>query len=194
MSELQPELVLAAVERAGRHQVQPKSGASFATVLAHLGLATGSWTTRRLRPQFNALHTDGTLETFRRNGITRWALTQRGRRCLQRARRAGNVPELPEAPQHETWREARVLAGERIEEFRQDARAALTEALRLLDTDANSDAWYAMRKRLDRACARLASATYCLREWPEPSDDRADIDEPQRQRSRRNINLWREGA
>jgi ribosome-binding protein aMBF1 (putative translation factor) len=42
------------------------------------------------------------------------------------------------------------------------------------------------RERLARECARLSSATYCLREWAEPGDDDADA----RNEWRRNTSAW----
>jgi hypothetical protein len=93
-------------------------------------------------------------------------------------RRAGEVEELPEAPQHRAWRHARLMAGERIDGFRTEAREALDEAAMLLDAeDAHSDAWFGVAGRLRAACWRVGSATYCLREWREPDDARPDVDD-----------------
>jgi hypothetical protein len=41
----------------------------------------------------------------------------------------------------------------------------------------SSDAWFDVGERLHRACRRLGSATYCLHEWAEPPQDKADPDE-----------------
>src|SRR5664279_2463756 len=56
-------------------------------------------------------------------------------------------------------------------------RAALTEAGAILGSSPGSDAWFELAERLQRAARRLGSATYCLHEWMEPDDDRADIDD-----------------
>lgn len=97
----------------------------------------------------------------------------------------------PPSPQHQTWREACSAAAARIEEFREDLRHALDEATGLLNADPQtpSDMWFEVSKRLKHACWRLGSATYCLGEWAEPDDARADIDTHQ-ERGRRNTRQW----
>jgi len=108
-----------------------------------------------------------------------WEITAAGRRYLQRHRRAGNVPELPESPQHTAWREARAIAETRISDLGVALRETLIEALDLIEADppARSDAWFELAGRLRRASWRLGSAVYCLREWAEPDDAHADIDD-----------------
>jgi hypothetical protein len=44
------------------------------------------------------------------------------------------------------------------------------------DTPAPSDAWQRLAGQLQSRCEQLRCATYCLHEWPEPSDASADID------------------
>jgi hypothetical protein len=39
-----------------------------------------------------------------------------------------------------------------------------------------SDAWLQLAARFERTVRQLGLATYCLYEWAEPDDDRADID------------------
>jgi hypothetical protein len=83
-------------------------------------------------------------------------------------------------------------AAERIEGFRQQVRAAFDEARRLLDTEqVPSDTWFGLAGRLKTECYQLGSATYCLREWPEPDDARADVDEVL---GRRNVWQWKDAA
>lgn len=70
-----------------------------------------------------------------------------------------------------------------------------------------SDTLFEAADRLEYVVQRLGSASYCLYEWPEPSDDRADIDREEdpadatidperlgavraRRRGRRNISRW----
>jgi hypothetical protein len=66
----------------------------------------------------------------------------------------------------------------------------LDEGRSLLDAaDVPSDEWFKLAPRLENDCWRLASATYCLREWPEPDDARADVDEGEF-RGRRNVWQW----
>jgi hypothetical protein len=171
-------LVLAAFERAERHREREREGVMLSDIAEHLGFVHGSWTTRRLRPQLDALIAEGSLARSRRHGVVVWALTEAGRGQLERMRRAGEVEELPEAPQHRAWRHARVIAGERIDAFRAEAREALDETAMLLDAeDAHSDAWFGVAEHLQAACWRVGSATYCLREWREPDDSRPDVDD-----------------
>lgn len=172
------ELVLAAIDRASRHRRrQENPGVLFATVKEHLGLAHGGWSTRRLRPVWDGLQAAGLIEQSRRHGSTLWGLTRTGAQRLKAAQQSGELEPLPESPQHRFWREARVAASDRINEFRGDLRSALDEATDLLDAsdDARSDAWYEFSERLQVACRRLGSATYCLHEWLEPDDAEADI-------------------
>jgi hypothetical protein len=108
--------------------------------------------------------------------------------CLDNAREARDIGALPESPQHRAWREARAIAGERIDDFRQELQAALGEAAGLLDAHetANSDTWQAIGERLVHACRRMESASYCLLEWQEPDDAHGDIPSPPL-KQRRNI-------
>jgi hypothetical protein len=125
-----------------------------------------------------------------------------------RALRGENPPVLPESPQYRQWRDARRLAGQEIERFRACARDGLRVALGSLDTDtAGSDAWFELGERVACALRRLGQATYCLHEWAEPTDERADTDDLRapsdqrpasaerrhvraRRRGRRNVRLW----
>ena len=180
--------VLAAVERAERHQRRENEGVLRSELAEHLGFVHSGWTTRQLRPQLDALRSAGLLGDLRRNGIDLLGLTSAGRRALAKARHAGEAGELPESPQHRKWRHARAAAAERIEWFRQQVRDALDEARRLLDTgQGDSDVWFSLAGRLKTECWQLGSATYCLWEWPEPDDARADVDEVL---GRRNVWQW----
>lgn len=201
-------LILAAVARAQLHQQRAQQGVWIAHVAEHLGFVHGSWTTRRLRPQLDALLAAGALSCSRRGGFVLWGLTSAGRERLQRVRRADAAGELPESPQHRQWRKARAAAAERIDGFREELRAIVVQAGVLLDAEATtSDAWFELRVRLARVSWRLGSATYCLREWPEPDDAKADVDDGSEpgdaqlahdarwhrhvlRRGRRNINRW----
>jgi hypothetical protein len=107
---------------------------------------------------------------MRRQGHNVVGITSAGRRALAQAGITGKRIELPES------RHARSVAGERTDGFRQQVRAALDETHRLLDTEP-SDTWFGLAGRLETECGQLGSATYCLREWPEPDDVRADGDE-----------------
>src|SRR5947209_11366396 len=117
-------LILGAVERAERHDAG-KVGVTFRAVMEHLGFVHSAATTRLLRPHVERLLADGLLASARRRGLVVWSLTPTGRRRLARTRQRRALGELPESPQHRTWREARDAAGRRIEEFRDELRATV---------------------------------------------------------------------
>lgn len=191
--------ILAAIDRAERHT--NRHGATARNTYDHLAIPSYS---RRVRAQLRELVQARALEQFRAHGIERWALTAKGRRQLRHAE-----VELPEAPQHRAWRNARALAEGEIERFRTVLRDALTEALALLDAGGSSDAWFELADRLRRTTWRLGSPAYCLHEWAEPTDEHTDTDErteptdallDPRERGRRvllragrrNTGLWRD--
>lgn len=203
------ELVLAALQRASAHA--PRAGESVPAwaVLEHLALPRRSRAARHVNARLEAMQTRGWLERARRHGVPTWGLSAAGKRRLRRTRRSGQLPPLPESPQHRAWRNARVLAQYEIERFRADVGARLQHALALLDAepDTPSDDWLATGEELRRSCRRLGSATYCLREWTEPDDAHADVDEQDdpadgvleppertlrraRRAGRRNVRLW----
>lgn len=72
-------LVLAAVERAEGHREREGEGVMMSDIAEHLGFVHGSWTTRRLRPQLDALIAEGSLARSRCHGVVVWALTEAGR-------------------------------------------------------------------------------------------------------------------
>jgi hypothetical protein len=185
-------LVLAAVDRAVRHSREgiPRSVPVWA-VYEHAGVSRRSRAARRVRAQLAAMDGSG-LQRSRRSGLETWELTHAGKRRLSRLRAKGRLPELPESPQHRSWREARALAEERIDGFRFAVLDAVEHAHELLKVpvpapmgiDASggvfgspSDAWFEMGETLANASKRLASASYCLWEWPEPDDAWADVDD-----------------
>jgi DNA-binding XRE family transcriptional regulator len=171
--------MLAAIERAERHDPRDRPGVPVWRVYDHLSIAKRSAPARQLRASLDALETAGSVVRSPRHGVQAWALTANGRRRLTRARRAGDMPELPESPQHRAWRNARTLAAQEIDRFLQRVRDDMGEALSLLDADpaVASDAWFELGERLHRDCRRAGSATYCLREWIEPNESRPDVDD-----------------
>lgn len=173
------DLILSAIDRAERHRGNDVSGVPIWAITEHLSIGRRSAAARHVRSRLAALEGMGRLEPSRRHGIPVWALTSDGRRRLRRADRAGDVPVLPESPQHRQWREARALAAQEIERMREVVRAAADETARLLDarTAASSDAWFELSERLRRVVWRLGSASYCLHEWVEPLGEQADIDD-----------------
>jgi hypothetical protein len=167
------DLILAAIERAELHSRDDDAGVLYATVVDHLGLSKSSATGRKLRPRFREMEATGLIAQLKRHSLTLYTATRKGKRALKSA---GGV-ELPESPQHRAWREAKATAAERIQGFREDFQALLCDSAILLADDAtDSEAWFALGERLDWACSCLGSATHCLREWQEPSDDARDAD------------------
>jgi hypothetical protein len=173
------ELILAAVDRAARHRGRKTPAVPVWAILDHLALARRSAGARHVRSRLSALHAAGSLESSRRHGIATWELTDTGRRRLQRVQRAGGLPALPESPQHRAWRNASTAAAQEIERFRAGLREQLREAALLLDADPppRSDDWFELADALQRAGRRVGSASYCLHEWAEPDDARADLDD-----------------
>ncbi len=203
------ELVLAAVERAARHQARDTPAVPVWAILEHLSVPRRSAAARHVRSRLAVLHAAGRLALSRRHGVPTWALTGSGSQRLRRARRDGGVGPLPESPQHREWRNARTAASQEIERFREGLRERLAQAVLLLDAEQppHSDAWLELAEELQRACRRVASASHCLYEWTEPDDESADVDEHvepddarldeherarrrARRAGRRNIRLW----
>jgi hypothetical protein len=168
-------VVLAAIDRAERHGRWRGDGVGVDDIAEHLGFVHNSWTSRCLRPHIDTLIEAGALVRSIRCGCVVWVLTDRGRRRAARARRK---VVLPESPQHRVWRHTREKAGERIDGLRGQVRLALDDAIALIDAGpGDSEAWFDLCERLQRACWRLGSATYCLSEWGEPDDAHADVDD-----------------
>jgi hypothetical protein len=176
-------LVLAAVERADRHRPPPRpgstapAGARVADVVEHLGPAhPGRPRPAELRRTLAGLAAAGLFEAARRHGVEVWALSPRGRRRL---RASGATAELPESPQHRAWRHARTDAAQELPRFRAALAEDLAAARELLAAEPPpaSDAWLELAERLHSHARLLGSAQHCLREWPEPSDAAADVDE-----------------
>lgn len=171
------EQILAALDRAGRHRGR-NGEVSARSVYDHLAIPSRSGRARHVYRRLPALQSEGAVERSRRNGVVVWKLTSTGSRRAKRALRRGETV-LPESPQHRLWRNARMLAEQEIERFRQELHDCLAEALRLLDADArvHSDVFLDMAERLQSGCRRFATAIHCLYEWAEPDDARADVDE-----------------
>lgn len=175
LSTISDELILAGIERAEEHSWRSEqSGVLMSDVRRHVGLPK---TSPGVKGRLIELVDQGALTRQRRNGVEIWVLTSKGRRRLNRERRSGMDLVLPESPQHEAWCKARALAEQEIDGYYKTLRDCLMEALDLLDTSPDSDAWFAIAPRLKRAAWRVGSATHCLREWAEPDDEKADIDE-----------------
>ena len=209
-SELRPfahpvsdALVLAAVERAERHRPRDEPGVMLGDVFAHMGFVYNGAATRQLRPRLDALLSADALEQTRRHGVNLLVLTSTGRKRLAQARRQGETTGLPESPQHRKWRHSRSIAAERIDSYRQQLRALLVEADALLDsgTQARSDSWFCLAKRLSTPATGVGAAIYCLTEWPEPDDAQPDVDDyrdpddanldPEERKRRRSLRMGR---
>jgi hypothetical protein len=175
------DMVLAAVDRAERHwpHKHAERGVSLGQILPHLGFVRTAWITRNVRPQLEALVSGGVLRTSRRHGVAMWMLTEVGRKRLDTHHKSGDVDELPESPQHRSWREARMLSAAHIDGFGVQLARDLDQAVALVQRDrrVGSDTWFELADRLSRGCRHLGSATYCLYEWDEPDDAGADVDD-----------------
>ena len=171
-----PVSILAAVARAECHQGQ---GVPRWLIVEHLGLESSAATTRRLRPQLDALVEMGALKCLRLRGRDLWALTTRGRRRLANAKRRESLT-LPESPQHREWRLARDHASEEIAVLRDHLAEVLDHARALLASEeaageeATAGVWASLAGCLHKRCAQLAVATYSLYEWAEPEDSQPD--------------------
>jgi len=183
--------ILAALERAELHE---QGEAVLTDVLTeHLGFEAVPSNNRHLWPRYEKLRCAGLLTMTEPRGEPLWSLTAVGRERLAGERDAGEIGELPEAPQHRAWRHARVEAAVRIEGFKEE----LTQAVEAAETLINqyrpvmSAQWLELSERLRFASWRFASATYCLTEWPEPEDADPDPDEhPGPRPGRRAIEAW----
>jgi ribosome-binding protein aMBF1 (putative translation factor) len=180
-TEITDVLVMVAVDRAFRHQPMgtPRAAPVWA-ICEHLGVSGRSRAGQCARAQLAALDGSG-LTRGRRFGVETWELSPAGKRRLSRLRAKGTLPELPESPQHRAWREARALAERRIEGFWTALLDDVKRAHGLLEPpqapgQEPSDVWFELGEQMYQACKRLASATYCLGEWREPDDARADVD------------------
>lgn len=184
-------LILAAAERAALHE---QDEAVFTSVLTnHLGFEAVPETNEHLWPRLEELRRAGLLTTAEHRGEPLWGLTAVGRERLAAEREEGRVAELPEAPQHRVWRHARVEAAVRIEGFKEELIEAIEAADRLINQyrPVMSEEWFEASKRLRWASWRLASATYCLTEWPEPDEAVPDVDEnPGPRPGRRATSAW----
>jgi hypothetical protein len=166
-------LVLAAIERAECHE--RVEGVQWGHIPMHLGLEPKASTTVKLRPQVDALIGAGEVRQSRRGGCKVWGLTDAGRGRLEAARRAGEALELPEAPQHREWREARAMAEGEIEWLRDQLRRVLERAQgALLGKRPYETNWLDHGERVRERSAQLAAAYYCLHEWLEPDDTQPD--------------------
>jgi DNA-binding PadR family transcriptional regulator len=185
------ELLLAAIARAYRHRRRRENpGVRLASVKEHLGLASGSASTRCLRPTWDSLHAAGLIELSEPRDQPLWRLTSAGVERLQDVRQSGELA-LPESPQHRDWREARSAASEQTAGFRDELRAALADTadLILIEPPTDSDSWRETGERLQTACSRVSWAVYCLSEWAEPDDREADL-APDPYRGRRSHRRW----
>jgi hypothetical protein len=204
------ELVLAAVARAARHQARDTPGVPAWAVLEHLAIPRRAAAARHVRERLDAMHGAGLLERSRRHSVPTWMLSDAGLDRLRNSS-AADEEQLPESPQHRAWRTARTIAAQELDRFREGVRERLRLAATALEAEPppDSDAWLELAEELQHACRRLASASYCLYEWLEPNDARADIDEHvepgdeqldpaaravrrARRAGRRNTRLWSE--
>lgn len=182
--------ILAATERAECHE---QAEEVWVTVLIeHLGFKPEPDTNALLFPQLEDLRRASLMTSTEKRGEPFWGLTDVGREKLESLYEAGEIGELPESPQHRTWRQARVKAAVRIDGLREELSDAVDAAERVrLTPPLTSKEMLELSERLRWASWRMASATYCLTEWREPDDERPDEDEhPGPSPGRRTTSAW----
>jgi hypothetical protein len=171
------DLLLAALDRAVRHRGY--QGASDWAILEQLSITPRSKQGRLAKTRLPELVQAGFLEQGREHGVAQWMLTPKGRKHLSQISEV--VVALPESPQHRKWRDARDAAEQEIEGFYLRLRDCMDRTTDLLSMPmppgASSDAWFEIGERPHKACRRLGSASYCLYEWVEPPEDKADPDD-----------------
>ncbi len=152
------DLILAAIDRAERHRGSDVSGAPIWDITAHLDIGRRSAAARFVRSRLADSKQLAGWSARAVTGFLVWALTSGGRQRMQRADRAGDVPTLPESPQHRRWRDARTLAAQEIERMREAVRSSADETGLLLDARpaAGADAWFELSDRLRRVVWSLA--------------------------------------
>lgn len=187
-------LILAAIERAACHAT---AEVWVPVIGEHLGFERIARNTRRLRHQLEHLRIcHGWVANRGRHGREYWRLTAAGRRKLAKVRSAGDVSELPESPQHRTWRLAKAAAANQIKGIRELVYCAVEDADEVMVAPQGthgSARWFGLAERLRAAFWLAGSATYCLEEWAEPDDARPDTDaDPGPPPGRRATSAWDE--
>lgn len=147
-------------------------------IAEHLGLDFGPVTSRRVRPAVDQLTRAGLLMATRRCGVAVWDLTPGGRRHVQRAVAEGAVV-LPDSPQLRVWAASRAYAEATVTERVEAVSEALTKLEVMLSAAPlpGSDEWFAVADLVRERLRHLGVTVHCLREWPAPSEDRADRDD-----------------
>ena len=114
-------LILVALDRAERHaRPNPwrETGVYWRPLVEHLGFLHAPWTTRKLRPQLEALIDAGLVTRTKNKGRVRWGLTDAGAMRVAQARIDGEAV-LPDSPRRREWQEKRSEAKEQIESIRE---------------------------------------------------------------------------
>lgn len=194
--ELSDVLVLAAVRRAALHRApaaargwragRASEAAPLHEIRAHIGIAPRSAAAAALRERLAQLEQRGLLAQAREHGVSVWSLRASAARLLASVRARGEEPRLGESPQHAAWRRARRLAQVELGRLAADLRDTVERCEQMLTSlqgpparTPASDEWFALAERLRSECRRLGSAQHCLREWQEPDDEQADVDDLQ---------------
>jgi len=158
-------LILVALDRAERHQKPNRwheTGVNWTRLVEHLGFVHHSGTTRKLRPQVEALIEAGLVTRTKNSSRVRWGLTETGALRVAQARIDGEAV-LPVSPQRQKWQRARSEAGEQIESVRERLRSELREALKLLDGGkADSGDWYDVAERLKLRMQPPRRSSVCM--------------------------------
>lgn len=196
------ERLLLAIGRVRDHGVPSDEGRLHrARIAEHLGFAHSSATTKLLRPQLEAMESEGLLEAVRRRGADYWRLTPKGSRRVTSLRKSNGSESLPESPQHREWRRAKEVAETYLPEIMEDLEADLEKGLELRNSSFHSFAGgevslsdvRRLGVRLNDHFSLFATGLYCLFEWPEPSDAKRDPKGNQRYRDLR-PGSWQRGT
>lgn len=172
------DLVLAATDRAYRHDYGERASVALMAIADHLAMEWNPITSRRLRPIVDRLTQRGLLERARHHGRDGWTPTEAGSRQLVGALARGVGDDLPESPQHRQWRIAREHAAARLEGLCSELGELLAEVGAMLSAElASSTEWLTRAKALHDLAGGIGVAVYCLHERPEPSDDKPDHDD-----------------
>jgi DNA-binding MarR family transcriptional regulator len=167
-------LALARAERYAEENPWNEAGVYWRAITDHLGVVHSAATTRKLRPQIEALIDAGLVVKTRNRGRERWGLTDAGRERAARASEEGT--KLPASPAQLEWQAARQVAAELIESIREQLAEDLREARRLLGARGSDSDYYDMAENIAREATRLGGALFCLNDWPEPDDEHPDVD------------------
>ena len=175
--------VLAAVERAARHQTQrtrrgprvvgPRTPGRSRALRRRAPRARSAWST---------MPPPACSSARSRHGVPTWELTSSGR-SLRRARSAGELCRRCRSRRSTGRGATRAAPPPRSSSASARACARACSGPSCCSTPSARRTrmpWLELAQELQRSCRRVASASHCLYQWSEPDDEHADVDEPLR--------------